>query len=1249
LTSGFVLWNTNLEEDITKVLPANEEIKKFNEGFLDSELSNRLIIHLYAEDAIFADSLTQFCGLFVDSLLNSASKDLIKGVTHKMDPSLYQDLSNTIIDNLPLFLKAEHYQEIENRLSDEVIQERVLGSYKALNSPASFAFKKIARKDPLGISNLVFEELTNFQLDDNFELYNNYLVTKDKKHLLFFISPSGSALESSSSAKLINSVSQIGDYYSQRFQNCTFEYFGGSAIGLANASRIRKDVTLTVSIALFALFLLITYYYRDWRVQFYILAPVVIGGALAIAILGILKSTLSIIAIGVGSVLIGISLDFSIHLFTHFRKTKDIVQVYKDVSLPIVLSAITTSSAFLCLCFVRSEAMQDLGIFAALSIFCSAILALILQPHFFSNKTAQAHTDTFIDRIARFPYEKQKWLVGLLFLAFIILAFKAKDVSFEQDLNKINYMPEALITAEEHINEISDASKRGIYLINFGDDLNDALNKGAKLIPQLEKLKSEGKIESFTSPNQLITSEQDQQRKIDQWNQFWSDEKKQNVQTDIIKHTAALKFKPSAFSPFYEVLDKDYNTIHPKELDEATGHLLTDYFTEKPGSATSNTMVRLNPDQKKYIHEAFGNQPDVSIIDKEYLVHQFVETLKTDFSKLVWISLFVVFLTLHFVYGRPELALVAFLPIVFSWTITLGLMNIFAIKFNIVNIIITSFIFGLGIDYSIFIMRGLQQKYRNGVNNLDSYKASILLSSLTTLIGIGVLLFAQHPALKSIASISLIGIFSVLLVSFTIQPMLYRWLTEKDGKPRKHPLTILNMGKTLWVYVSLLSGCLVLSVVVLILLLLFFIPMRIRKRFLHQCIYYASKLYLRLSFLNRYKVLNPFKEDFSKQSIIVANHRSLIDTPMFFSLTPKLLIVTNDWVRSSPFYRLVCYMADFHTISQGVDNLMENLEGPIRDGYSIAIFPEGTRSFNEKMLRFRKGAFLLAENLKMDIVPVFFHGTKDFLGKRNFWGRANDITLHIDKRISYEDKKFGNDYSSYTKNFSKWFKERYSEIRANNETVHYHRDSVLYNYIYKGPVTEWYTKVKTKLDNDYVDFDKLIDADARVYDLGCGLGYMTYYLSLSQPKRIITGVDYDEDKIIVAKNCAIKSENVNFIQSDITTFAFEKADVFILSDVVHYLPKGQQYQLLENCYKFLNPNGKIIVRDGDGDLSERHKGTKLTEIISTKLGFNKTKNALSFISGKELKEWASQKSLAFHQIDETKFTSNVIFVMEKEM
>ena len=100
-------------------------------------------------------------------------------------------------------------------------------------------------------------------------------------------------------------------------------------------------------------------------------------------------------------------------------------------------------------------------------------------------------------------------------------------------------------------------------------------------------------------------------------------------------------------------------------------------------------------------------------------------------------------------------------------------MGMAGIKFNIFNIIISSFITGLGIDYSIYIMQGLVQGFKSDNKSLLSYKTCILISVMISISGTGVLILAKHPALNSIALISIIGLLSVVLISYTFEPILF--------------------------------------------------------------------------------------------------------------------------------------------------------------------------------------------------------------------------------------------------------------------------------------------------------------------------------------------------------------------------------------------------------------------------------------------------------------------------------------------
>ena len=141
---------------------------------------------------------------------------------------------------------------------------------------------------------------------------------------------------------------------------------------------------------------------------------------------------------------------------------------------------------------------------------------------------------------------------------------------------------------------------------------------------------------------------------------------------------------------------------------------LDPYISEGEQMATVTTILKVRQEDKPLLYEALKGEESSFIFDKQFLTSTFMDILNEDFNKLVIISLLIVFFVLLLSYGRIELALITFIPMFISWIWTLGIMGLFGMKLNIFNIIITSFVFGLGVDYAIFSIQGMLQQYKYG-------------------------------------------------------------------------------------------------------------------------------------------------------------------------------------------------------------------------------------------------------------------------------------------------------------------------------------------------------------------------------------------------------------------------------------------------------------------------------------------------------------------------------------------------------
>lgn len=166
--------------------------------------------------------------------------------------------------------------------------------------------------------------------------------------------------------------------------------------------------------------------------------------------------------------------------------------------------------------------------------------------------------------------------------------------------------------------------------------------------------------------------------------------------------------------------------------------------------------------------------------------------------------------------------------------------------------------------------------------------------------------------------------------------------------------------------------------------------------------------------------LNPYGETFETPSMIVCNHQSHIDLMAIMMLTPKLVILTKDWVWHNPFYGLVIRYADYFPVSE-TEQMVRNIEEKVKKGYSVMVFPEGTRSEDCRVRRFHRGAFFLAERLGLDIVPVSIEGFGKVLPKTSWHLHPGEMKMNVMRRIRRDDPTVVCDYRDMAKKVRKLY------------------------------------------------------------------------------------------------------------------------------------------------------------------------------------------------------------------------------------
>ncbi len=180
------------------------------------------------------------------------------------------------------------------------------------------------------------------------------------------------------------------------------------------------------------------------------------------------------------------------------------------------------------------------------------------------------------------------------------------------------------------------------------------------------------------------------------------------------------------------------------------------------------------------------------------------------------------------------------------------------------------------------------------------------------------------------------------------------------------------------------------------------------RRVVHE----LSRILVRIFFLIppfwKQRVIGREFIDRKKSYVIVLNHNTVIDIPTLYYVPLNFRWVSKREVFKVPFFGQFLILHGDICINRGkAAEAMEQLlrEGKlwISRGASVAIFPEGTRSNDGEIHRFKAGAFSLAKEAGVEILPIVLDGTPTLIKKNKMFNWGNRITLRVLPPISVEE------------------------------------------------------------------------------------------------------------------------------------------------------------------------------------------------------------------------------------------------------
>lgn len=1235
-----------ISESIFSTLPKGKSFQTFSNFIENKNISNQVVFSLSVAGKKSEDNFEQLLTSFTDTLTHISGNYLTDIVSIR--PDIDQQVYSYFFSNFPYFIDTSYYRYIDAKLSRDSINTSVNASYRQLVGPGSTFLKKFILNDPLYITSEFFKNL-NTTANENILVEDGLVYNKDKTRILITAKTNFSSNNSIANVGLHNILLAYKERWNTLHPDYYMDYFGTFQIAAENAIQIKKDTLSTITITLVILIVILFFYYRKPIIPLYFILPPVFGGVFAIGIIGYINPEISAISLATGAVLLGIILDYSFHFFTHLRHTRSLSLTIKEISAPLITGSFTTITAFSALQFANSPVLQDFGLFAALSLSGAVIFTLVCLPvilQLFSFNYETIPESSFSLKVPSLSSAFKYVALGFIIALTVVFLFSSGNIQFDGELENMSFHTDDLKYKEQELTGLNPAVEKRIYLFVTESSYEAACEKNYELFQKTEFLRKNGRIKNVASAGQFLVPDAIKKERTQKWVDYW--DKVGAGTINVLSKTAdSVGFSRDAFFEFENwIKRKDAISENPDSLLKLTG--LNNLVNIENNKTTFITTIVVSNDNREDVKAQLRKINGVEIFDKSEVASSLLLLVKNDFNRILILSAFIVFFTLLVIYGRIELALFSFFPMLVSWIWIIGIAGFLGLKFNFVNVVISTFIFGLGDDYSIFVTDGLLSKYKYKKRTLSSYSSAIVLSAICTIIGTGALIFAKHPAIHSIALISVLGIACILFISLVFQPILFEFFIQGRVDNKKPPIPIVEFLISVFEFSYWIAVCLSFYLIGLLLIVLP-ISKKAKAFILNTIISAFAKSVIYLGIHVRKNIFQIKNLDIKKPSIIITNHSSFLDILLVIMLNPRIIILVKKWVYKSPLFGLFIRYAGYIYTEEGTEQNLEIIKKRIEDGYSLLIFPEGTRSVNGEIGRFHKGAFYLAQQLKLDITPILIHGASYVLPKGDYIVKKGSLNLKVLPRIKASDNSWGTLYQERAKSIASYFKSEYASFKNEQETASSLWPRVFYNYIFKGPVLEWYIKVKWKFESkNYEYYNDIIENRNQILDVGCGYGYLSLYLHYKNENRKIIGIDYDKEKIEIAQNIFDKNSNLNFFIADIKTIDLGKQDAIFINDVLHYLTSEHQVAFLEKCNRSLNENGMIVIRDGIVDLQKRHARTKITELFSTKiLKFNKKENDFHFFSSDFIKSFALKYNFNFEMKEQSEKTSNVLFVLKK--
>ena len=760
---------------------------------------------------------------FIEALAHRyGQSNLIKAVDYKNDNQALTAVFNSALAHIPLLLSFDSLKILAQRLSNEKIDQKIAENKKILMTPFSVAGKEMIVRDPLGIGELLADGMAAPGMGQRRNLPAGLYRTKDGLTYFLFLHPVQPPQDMAFSKQLLKEIAAIESAvlteHTESIEKIQtkirFHHTGGHPIAVQDEAITKSDIKMTLLTSLIGVLLLFFITFRTVKILVFVGLPLLLSILWTAGFAGLVFHHLNILTCIFACVLIGLGIDFAIHIVNRFYDPKTCMLptlnrleiTFQSSGAGILVGGMTTAAAFYAVGLSDFKGFRELGCLTGTGILFSLLAMMLVLPALLTRSAAgsarEGHTivssfgvQYLLNPIRRYPGRV------LIFTALIVCGLIYAGIGIQFDDNLKNFRPKdhTVLDLQNRVSQWLGGSL-GVVLLTITDPSEKvALDLTDDIVRALEPLKEQGKISGLSAVTQLIPSPAHQQQNLN-----YLLENKESFDINRIRKAFDAALNAHGFrhldqyDRYFKLLDEAFSNqspLLPSAVDiPLLARILHRFYYHDGRQFTS--VVYINPpkdlwsfDQTHRFQATIaGKLAEAGVNTRRYHLTG-ANLLTGELKRLILDNLKVslaaaagsIFLILLVYFRSLTYLFFSILPLAIGMAVLSGIMVIFGIKFNFLNIMILPMIIGIGIDDGVHFTNTFRHSGPVALaEELFQTGRAVVLTSLTTMAGFGSIIWSHYPGLKSMGYVALIGIAACLAASILILPAVFSKL-RKDS------------------------------------------------------------------------------------------------------------------------------------------------------------------------------------------------------------------------------------------------------------------------------------------------------------------------------------------------------------------------------------------------------------------------------------------------------------------------------------